>query len=87
MYLPSCASIYANRKKDDAQIELMKSKGTLFPVSYFLNLKINPNIIVLKNELREIWKRSQPCIVDFRKVSKLKSREKHYVKFLQLYMS
>ena len=87
MYLPSCASIYANRKKDDAQIELMKSKGTLFPVSYFLNLKINPNIIVLKNELREIWKRSQPCIVDFGKVSKLKSREKHYVKFLQLYMS
>ena len=84
MYLPGCASIYANRKKDDAQTELMKSKGTLFPVSYFLNLKINPNIIVLKNELREIWKRSQPCVIGFRKVSKLKSREEHHVKFLQL---
>ena len=47
---------------------------------------LNPNIIVLKNELGEMLKRSRPCVIHFHKVSTLKSSEGHYFRLLQLYM-
>ena len=43
-------------------------------------------IIVLKNELGEIRKRSRPCVIRFHKVPKLKSPEEYYLRLLQLYM-
>ena len=36
--------------------------------------------------LCEIWRCSRCCVILFHKVSKLKSPEKHYLRFLQLYM-
>ena len=43
-------------------------------------------IIVLKNELGEMRKRSRPCVIRFHKVPKLKSPEEYYLRLLQLYM-
>ena len=56
------------------------------PISNISYVKPNPNLIVLKNELSEMWKQSRPCIIRFHKVSKLKSPEEHYLRLLQLYM-
>lgn len=39
--------------------------------------KSNTNIIVLKNDLAEMRRRSRPCVVRFHKVSKLKNPEEH----------
>ena len=50
------------------------------------DVKPNPNIIVLKNELGEMRKHSRPCVIRFHEVSKLNSPEDHYLRFLQLYM-
>ena len=41
---------------------------------------INPNIIVLKNELGEMRKRSRTCVIRFHNLSKLKSPEEHYLR-------
>ena len=56
------------------------------PISNISYVKPNPNLIVLKNELSEMWKQSRPCIIRFHKLSKLKSPEEHYLRLLQLYM-
>ena len=67
-------------------IEPGKIKSYTVPVFNINVVKLNPNIIVLKNELVEMWKHIRPCIIRFYKVSKLKSPEEHYLRFLQLYM-
>ena len=61
-------------------------KSYTVPLSNISDVKLNPNIIVLKNELGEMQKLSQPCVICFHKVSKLKSPEEHYLRLLQLYM-
>ena len=48
--------------------------------------KLNPNIIVVKNELGEIQILSQPCVICLQKMSKLKSPEEYYLRLLQSYM-
>ena len=68
------------------QLSLMKSKVTLFQYQILMMLSqiyinnINPNIIVLKNELGEMRKRSRTCVIRFHNVSKLKSPEEHYLR-------
>ena len=61
-------------------------KSYTVPVSNIDDVMLNPNIIVLKNELGEMLKRSRPCVIHFHKVSTLKSSEGHYFRLLQLYM-
>ena len=63
-----------------------ETKSYTVPVSNIDDVKLNPNMIVLKNELGEMHKRCQPCIIRFYKVSKLKSPEEHYLRLLQLHM-
>ena len=67
-------------------IEPVEIKTYAVPVSNIDDFKLNLNIIVLKNELGEMRKRSPPCVIHFHKVSKLKSPEEHYLRLLQLYM-
>ena len=67
-------------------IERDEIKSYTIPVSSINDVKLNLNIIVLKNELGEMRKHSRPRVVCFHKVSKLKSLEEHYFRLLQLYM-
>ena len=50
------------------------------------NIKLSPNIIDLKNELGEMRKCGEPCIIRFYNVLKLKSPEEHYLRLLLWYM-
>ena len=86
MWLADFASCYVSQKSDDMPIESDEIKSYTVPVSSIDDIKLNPNIIILKNELGEMWKRSRPCIINFHKVSKLKSLGEHYLRLLQLYM-
>ena len=58
MCLADFASSYVSKKADDLPIEPDEIKSYIVPVSNINDVKINPNIIVLKNELGEMWKRS-----------------------------
>ena len=75
-----------NQNTNALPIELDEIKSYTVPVSNINDVKLNPIIIVLKNELGEMRKRSRPCVIRFHKVSKLKSPEEHYLRLLQLYM-
>ena len=86
MCLADFASSYVSKKVDDLSIALDEIKSYTVPVSNINDVKLNPNIIVLKNELGEMWKGSRPSIICFHNVSKLKSPEEHYLRLLQLYM-
>ena len=86
MCLADFASSYVSKKVDDLSIALDEIKSYTVPVSNINDVKLNPNIIVLKNELGEMRKCSRPCVICFHKVSKLKSPEKRYLRLLQLYM-
>ena len=44
------------------------------------DVKLNPIIIILKNKLGEMRNCSCPCIIDFHKLSKLKSPAEHYLR-------
>ena len=85
MRLADFASRYVSKIVDDLPIALHEFKSDTVPVSNVYDVKLNPNIIVLKNELGEMRKRSRPCVIRFHKVSKLKSPEAHYLRLLQLY--
>jgi hypothetical protein len=56
-------------------IEPDEIKSYTVPVSNIEDVAPNPNVIVLKNEMGEMRKRSRPCVIRFHKVSKLKSPE------------
>ena len=86
MCLADFASSYISKKTDDLQIQSDEIKSYTVLVSNIDDVKLNPSIIVLKNELGKMRKRSQSCFIRFHKVSKLKSPEDHYLRFLQLYM-
>ena len=55
------------------QIEPDDIKSYTIPVSSTDDVEPNPNVIVLKNELGKMRKRSRPCVMCFHKVSKLKN--------------
>ena len=61
-------------------------KSYTVPVSNINDVKLNPNINVLKYELGEMQKLSRPYVIRFYKVVKLKSPEEHFLRLLQLYM-
>ena len=54
----------------------MKSKATLLQYLSLI-VKLNPNIIVLKNELGEMRTRTRSCIIRFHKVDILCNMRKH----------
>ena len=58
MCLADFVSSHVSKKADDLPIEPDEIKSYIVPVSNINDVKINPNIIVLKNELGEMWKRS-----------------------------
>ena len=67
MCLADFASSYVSKKVDDLSIALDEIKSYTVPVSNINDVKLNPNIIVLKNELGEMRKGSQPCVICFQK--------------------
>ena len=54
-----------------------KIKSYSVSIANIDDAKSNTNIIVLKNDLAEMRRRSRPCVVRFHKVSKLKNPEEH----------
>ena len=58
MCLADFASSYVSKKVDDLTIALDEIKSYTVPVSNINDVKLNPNIIVLKNEFGEMWKHS-----------------------------
>ena len=80
------ASNYISKKVIDLTIESETIESYTVPVSGIVHIPSNPNIIVLKNDLGKMRKRSRPCVIRFHKVSKLKSPEEYYLRILQLYM-
>ena len=86
MCLADFTSSYISKKAEDLPIEPDEIKSYTVPVCSIDVVKLNRNIIVLKNELGEMQKRRRPCIIRFHKVSKLKSPEQHYLRLLELDM-
>ena len=82
--LADFASNYVS--KANVPIEPDEIKSYTVPVSNIEDVAPNPNVIVLKNEMGEMRKRSRPCVIRFHKISKLKSPEEHYLRLIQLYM-
>ena len=76
MCLEDLVSRYVCKKTDHLPAEPNEIKSCTVPLSN-IDVKLNPSIIVLKNELGE-------C--SFQQVSKLKSPEENYLSLLQLYM-
>ena len=54
-----------------------KIKSYSVSIANIDDAKSNTNIIVLKNDLAEMRRRSRPCVVRFHKISKLKNPEEH----------
>ena len=67
MCLADFASSYVSKKVDDLPIALDEIKSYTVPVSNINDVKLNPNIIVSKNELGEMQKCSRPCVFAFTK--------------------
>ena len=86
MCLADFASSYVIKKADGLPIEPDEIKSYTVQVSNIDHVKLNQSIIVLKNELGEMRKRSRPYVIRFHKVSKLKNQEEHYLRLLQLNM-
>ena len=79
MCLADFGSSYISKKSDDLRIEPDEIKSYTVPVSNIDDGKLNPNSIVLKNELGEMQKCCQPCVIRFHKMSTLKSPKEHYL--------
>ena len=77
--LADFASSYVSKKAEDLPIKSDEIKSYTVPVSSIDDVKLNPNKIVLKNELGEMRKQSRACVICFHKLSKLKSPEEHYL--------
>ena len=67
--LADFASSYISKKVDNLSIEPDEIKSCTVSVSNVNDVKLNPNIIVVKNEPGKMRKRSQPCVIRFHKVS------------------
>ena len=57
--------VISAKRQRSCQYSLMKSKATLFQCQVSDDVKLNLNITVLKNELGEMQKVSQPYIIRF----------------------
>ena len=86
MCLADFASSYVSKKVDDLSIALDEIKSYTVPVSNINDVKLNPNIIVLKNELGEMRKRSRPCVIRFQSAQTEKPRRALLETFTVIYV-
>ena len=77
------ASNYIGKKVD---VDSENIESYTVPVSDVVQVPLNSNCIVLKDNLGQMRKRSRPCVIRFHKVSKLKSPEGFYLRIVQLYL-
>ena len=63
MCLTDFASSYVSKKVDDLPIEHDEIRRYTVPVSNINDVKLNPNIIVVKNGLGEMRRHSRPCVI------------------------
>ena len=77
------ASNYVGKKVD---VDTENIESYTVPVSDVVEVPLNPNCIVLKDNLGQMRKRSKPCVIRFHKVSKLKIPEGYYLRLVQLYL-
>ena len=85
MCLADFATNYVSQKAD-VKVEDEDIKSYTVPVSGIDEFKPSTNVIVLKEGLGKMRKRSRSCVMRSHKVSKLKSSEEFYLRLLQLYM-
>ena len=69
------SSSYVSKKTDDVPVEPDKIRSCSVSASNIDDVKVNPDIIVLRNELGETRKRSQTYVICFHKVFKLKNQK------------
>ena len=84
--LADFVSNYESKKVKDLTVESEDIESYTVPVSDFVHVPSNSNIVVLKNNLGEMRKRNRPCVIRFHKISKLKNPEEYYLRILQLYL-
>ena len=84
--LADFVSNYESTKVKDFTDESEDIESYTVPVSDFVYVPPNPNIVVLKNNLGEMRKRKRPCVIRFHNMSILKSPEEYYLRILQLYL-
>ena len=85
MCLADFATNYVSQKAD-VKVEDEDIKSYTVHVSGIDEFKPSTNVIVLKEGLGKMRKRSRSCVMRSHKVSKLKSPEEFYLRLLQLYM-
>ena len=79
------ATNYINIKVDE-NLESDDIENYTTPVSSIDDVEPSSNIIVLKNKLGKMRKRTYPSVMCYHKVSKLKDSEHYHMTLLQLYM-
>ena len=80
------ATTYISKSAIEAQVESEDIKNYTMPIGAIDEVEPTSRIIVLKNELGKMKKRSRPCVMRYHKVTKLKDSEQYYMILLQLYM-
>lgn len=88
--LADFTSSCVGKKASDVSIELHDIRSYTVSVSNIDNVEPNRNVIVSKNELGEMQKHSQPCVICnlyyLYKGSELKSPEEHHLRLSKLHM-
>ena len=80
------ATNYISKKADEVPVESDDIKSYTMPVSAIDEVEHSSNVIVLKDELGKMRKRTRPCVMRYHKISKMKDPEQYHMKLLQLYM-
>ena len=75
------------QKADDLLIGPDESKSYTVPVYNNDDVKLNPNITVLTNQVGKMQKHCKSRVIRFHKVSILKNTDEHYLIVLQPYMA
>ena len=78
MCLADFTSSYISKKTGQLAIEPDEIKTYTALVFYNDYVKLNPNRIVFKNGLNEMWKHNQSCVIHFHKVFTLKNPKEYY---------
>ena len=84
--LADFVSNYESTKVREFTDESEEIESYTVPISDFVHVPPNPNIVVLKNNLGEMRKRNRPCVIRFHKIYILKSPQEYYLRILQLYL-
>ena len=85
--LADFASLYRNVSKQNPKVEGNESiESYIEPVSDYIHTPDSNEIIVLRNDMGKMKKRSRPCVIRWHNVSRMKNEEDYCMKMLQLFL-